>query len=49
VRETKRKLKEKMLLFSGVVSVAVCLFLMLMVIGNMQGAFAPLSLTLLYG
>lgn len=49
VRETKRKLKEKMLLFSGVVSVAVCLLLMLMVIGNTQGAFAPLSLTMLYG
>lgn len=49
VRETKRKLKEKMLLFSGVVSVAVCFLLMLMVIGNMQGVFAPLSLTLLYG
>ncbi len=49
VREMKRTLKEKMLLFSGVVSVAVCLLLMLMVIGNMQGAFAPLSLTLLYG
>jgi hypothetical protein len=49
VRETKRKLKEKMLLFSGVASVAVCLLLMLMVIGNTQGAFAPLSLTMLYG
>ncbi len=49
VREVKWKLKEKALLFSGVVSVAVCLLLMLMVIGNTQGAFAPLSLTLFYG
>lgn len=49
VREMKRKLKEKLLLFSGVVSVAVCFLLMLMVIGNMQGVFAPISLTLLYG
>jgi heme/copper-type cytochrome/quinol oxidase subunit 2 len=49
MHETKRKLKEKMMLFSGVVSVAFCLLLMLMVIGNMQGVFAPLLLTLLYG
>jgi hypothetical protein len=49
VRETKRKLKEKALLFSGFVAVAVCLLLMLMVIGNTQGAFAPISLTLFYG
>lgn len=48
-REAKQKLKEKVMLFSGVVSVAVCLLLMLMVIGNTQGAFAPLSLTLLFG
>jgi hypothetical protein len=49
VHEMTWKLKEKMLLFSGVASVAGCFLLMLMVIGNMQGVFAPLSLTLLYG
>jgi uncharacterized membrane protein len=43
---TKPKLK---LLFSGVVGVAVCFLLMLMVIGNTQGTFAPISLTLIYG
>lgn len=49
VRETKRKLKEKTLLFSGVSAVAICLLLMLMVIGNMQGTFAPMSLTMFFG
>jgi hypothetical protein len=49
VRETKQKLEEKALFFSGVVAVAICLLLMLMVIGNTQGAFAPISLTLFYG
>jgi cytochrome bd-type quinol oxidase subunit 2 len=49
VRETKRKLKEKTLLFSGVGAVIICLLLMLMVIGNTQGAFAPMSLTMLFG
>jgi uncharacterized membrane protein len=43
---TKPKLK---LLFSGVIGVAVCFLLMLMVIGNMQASFAPMSLTLVYG
>jgi hypothetical protein len=43
---TKPKLK---LLFSGVVAVAVCFLLMLMVIGNTQATFAPMSLTLIYG
>ena len=49
VRETKQKLKEKALLFSGIGAVAVCLLLMLMVIGNTQGAFAPISLMLVFG
>jgi hypothetical protein len=49
VRERKQKLKEKALLFSGVGAVAVCLLLMLMVIGNTSGAFAPISLTLIFG
>jgi cytochrome bd-type quinol oxidase subunit 2 len=49
VRQMKRKLQEKSLLFSGVVVVAVCLLLMLMVIGNTQGTLAPMSLTMLYG
>jgi small-conductance mechanosensitive channel len=42
----KPKLK---LLFSGLVAVAICFLLMLMVIGNTQGTFAPISLTLVYG
>jgi hypothetical protein len=49
VRQMKRKLQEKALLFSGVVAVAVCLLLMLMVIGNTQGTLAPMSLTMVYG
>lgn len=49
VREAKWQLQEKALLFSGVVAVAVCSLLMVMVIGNTQTAFAPLALTLLYG
>jgi hypothetical protein len=49
VRKTKRKLQEKALLFSGVFTVVVCLLLMLMVIGNTQGSFAPMGLTLFYG
>ena len=49
VREAQRKLQQSALLFSGVVAVAVCLLSTVMVIGNTQGAVAPLSLTLLYG
>jgi hypothetical protein len=33
----------------GIGPAASCLLLMLMVIGNTEGAFAPLSLTVLYG
>jgi uncharacterized membrane protein len=43
---TKPKLK---LICSGVVGVTVCFLLMLMVIGNTQASFAPMSLTLIYG
>jgi hypothetical protein len=42
-------LKRAALLMLGVVTVAVCLLLMLMVIGNTQGSIAPISLTLFYG
>jgi hypothetical protein len=49
VRQTKPKLQEKALLLSGVVAVAICLLLMLMVIGNTQATFAPMSLTMIYG
>ncbi len=38
-----------MLLVAGVGACPVCLLLMLMVIGNTQGSFAPMSLTLFYG
>jgi cytochrome bd-type quinol oxidase subunit 2 len=47
--ETKRKLNEKALLFSGVVLVPICFLLMLMVIGNTQASIAPMSLTLVFG
>ncbi len=37
------------LLITGVLAGPVCLLLMLMVIGNTQASFAPLSMTLFYG
>jgi cytochrome bd-type quinol oxidase subunit 2 len=50
IRQSKvREPQRKLILFSGVVAVAVCLLLMLMVIGNTQASFAPMSLTLVYG
>lgn len=48
-RSGRRALREWGLLGVGVVSVAVCLLLMLMVLGNTQGSLAPLSLTLFFG
>jgi hypothetical protein len=39
----------RLMLSAGVVSVVPCLLLMLMVIGNAEGAIAPLFLTVLYG
>ena len=38
-----------LMLSAGVLSVFPCLLLMLMVIGNAEGAVAPLFLTVLYG
>jgi hypothetical protein len=49
VRETQWKPQDKALLFSGCCAVAGCLLLMLMVLGNTQGTFAPMSLTLFFG
>lgn len=49
LREVEHVAYRKALLFSGFVTVAFCLLLMLMVIGNTQAALAPLSLTLFYG
>lgn len=48
-RSGRRPLREWGLLGVGVVSVAVCFLLMLMVLGNTQGSLAPLSLTLFFG
>ena len=39
----------RLMLSAGVVAVVPCLLLMLMVIGNAEGAIAPLFLTVLYG
>jgi hypothetical protein len=49
VRETTLNLNETALLCSGCFSVASCLLLMLMVLGNTQATFAPMSLTLFLG
>ena len=48
-RTAKRAPKELGLLALAVGMVVVCLVLMLMVIGNTQGSFAPISLTLIFG
>jgi heme/copper-type cytochrome/quinol oxidase subunit 2 len=49
VREAQWRLKERTLLVSGVATVTLSLLLMVIVVANMQGAFAPITLTLLYG
>ncbi len=49
VCESKWGPKEKALLVSGVVTITLALLLMVIVVANMQGAFAPITLTLLYG
>jgi cytochrome bd-type quinol oxidase subunit 2 len=47
--EPFRKAGGRLMLSAGVLSAAACLPLMLMVIGNTEGAVAPLFLTVLYG
>jgi uncharacterized membrane protein YidH (DUF202 family) len=47
--EPFRELGRRLMLCAGVLSALSCLLLMLMVIGNTEGAFAPLFLTVLYG
>jgi hypothetical protein len=47
--EPFRKLSRRLMLGAGILSAVSCLLLMLMVIGNTEGAFAPLFLTVLYG
>ena len=47
--ERRRGLGWWVRLAPGVLALGACLLLMVMVIGNAQGAFAPLSLTLFYG
>ena len=46
--EARWRAKESALLLLGVVTVLACLLLMLMVMGNTQGAIAPISLTLFF-
>jgi len=47
--EPLRKLSRRLMLGAGILSAVSCLPLMLMVIGNAEGAFAPLFLTVLNG
>jgi uncharacterized membrane protein YidH (DUF202 family) len=47
--EPSRKTSRRLMLSAGVLSAVACLPLMLMVIGNTEGAYAPLFLTVLYG
>lgn len=49
VREARWRLQERALLASGVAAVALSLLLMVMVVVNLQGAIAPITLTLLEG
>lgn len=49
VRQGRRTAGERVLLLGAVLGVPVCLLLMLMVLGNVQGSLAPLSLTLFFG
>lgn len=49
VRESKWGLKEKALLVAGTATITLSLLLMVIVVANMQGAFEPITLTLLYG
>ncbi len=48
-RETVWALRERALLGAGSATVAFCLLLMVMLVANMQAAFAPITLTMLYG
>jgi hypothetical protein len=49
VRESQWGLKERALLVCGAVAIIFSLVLMVIVVANLQGAFAPITLTLLYG
>ncbi|MBV9228498.1 MAG: hypothetical protein JOZ18_04225 [Chloroflexi bacterium] len=49
VRESKWGLKERALLVFGAATITFSLLLMVIVVANMQGAFAPITLTLLNG
>lgn len=49
VRESQWGLKERALFVSGVAAVILSLLLLVIVVANIQGAFAPITLTLLYG
>lgn len=46
--DAKWKLADSALLLAGVFTVAACLLLMLMVMGNTQAAVAPISMTMFY-
>ena len=49
VRESTWGLKERALLVSGAATITLSLLLMVTVVANLQGAFAPITLTLLCG
>lgn len=49
LRQRRRTAGERLMLLGAMVGVPVCLLLMLMVLGNVQGSLAPLSLTLFFG
>lgn len=49
IRESKWGLKERVLLVSGLTTITISLLLVVFVVANMQGAFAPLALTLAFG
>lgn len=49
VRKSKWRLKERALFVSGIATITFSFLLMLIIIANIQGALAPLTLTMMYG
>lgn len=49
VSETKWRLKERIFFVAGMGTIALSLLMMIIVVANLQGAFAPITLTLFFG
>jgi hypothetical protein len=49
VSETQWRLKEKTFFVAGIATIALSLLMMIIVVANLQGAIAPITLTLIFG